>query len=63
MADYFTSRGLPVPPELTRNPLTNWRRLLPIAIVLLVGAGVLAATRDRLAGARSAVSRSWREWT
>lgn len=36
MAEYFTSRGLPVPPELTRNPLTNWRRLLPIAIVLLV---------------------------
>ena len=34
-----------------------------IAIVLLVGAGVLAATRDRLAGARSAVSRSWDDWT
>jgi len=33
-----------------------------IAIVLLVGAGVLAATRDRLAGAREAVSRSWNEW-
>ncbi|HYM65809.1 MAG TPA: hypothetical protein VEW68_00820, partial [Patescibacteria group bacterium] len=34
-----------------------------IAIVLLVGAGVLAATRDRLGGARAAVSRSWHEWT
>ena len=34
MADYFTSRGLPVPPELTGHPLTNWRRLLPIAITL-----------------------------
>ena len=38
MAEYFTARGLSVPPELTQNPLTNWRRLLPIAIVL----GILA---------------------
>ncbi len=36
MAEYFTSRGLPVPPELQRNPLTDWRRLLGIAIVLVV---------------------------
>ena len=36
MAEYFTTRGLPVPPELTQNPLTNWRRLLPIALVLLI---------------------------
>jgi len=36
MAEYFTARGLPVPAELTQNPLTNWRRLLPIALVLLV---------------------------
>ncbi len=36
MAEYFTSRGLPVPPELQRNPLTEWRRLLVIAAVLLV---------------------------
>jgi phosphonate transport system permease protein len=36
MAEYFTARGLPVPAELTQNPLTNWRRLLPIAIVLLI---------------------------
>jgi phosphonate transport system permease protein len=32
MAEYFVSRGLPVPLELQRNPLTDWRRLLPIAI-------------------------------
>ena len=36
MAEYFTSRGLPVPPELQRNPLTDWRRLLVIAAVLLI---------------------------
>ena len=36
MAEYFTARGLPVPAELTRNPLTNWRRLLPIALVVIV---------------------------
>jgi len=36
MADYFTSRGLPVPPELQRNPLTDWRRLSLIAAVLLI---------------------------
>jgi phosphonate transport system permease protein len=34
MAEYFVSRGLPVPPELQRNPLTDWRRLLPIAITI-----------------------------
>ncbi len=36
MAEYFTARGLPVPSELRRNPLTDWRRLLAIAIVLIV---------------------------
>ena len=36
MAEYFTARGLPVPLELRRNPLTDWRRLLAIAIVLIV---------------------------
>ncbi len=36
MAEYFTSRGLPVPPELQRNPLTEWRRLLVVAAVLLI---------------------------
>src|SRR4030081_2585906 len=36
MAEYFTARGLPVPLELRRNPLTDWRRLLAIAAVLVV---------------------------
>ena len=36
MADYFKKRGLPVPRELERNPLTDWRRLLSVAAVLAV---------------------------
>lgn len=36
MADYFTSRGLPVPPELRGHPLTNWRRLTVIAISIVI---------------------------
>src|SRR4030088_2286984 len=36
MADYFTARGLPVPPELARNPLTDWRRLSIVAGAVLV---------------------------
>jgi phosphonate ABC transporter permease subunit PhnE len=36
MAEYFTARGMPVPPELRQNPLTNWRRLLVIAITLVL---------------------------
>jgi len=36
MAEYFTSRGLPVPAELRRNPLTDWRRLSTIAAILVV---------------------------
>ncbi len=36
MAEYFTARGLPVPAELRRNPLTDWRRLSTIAVILLV---------------------------
>jgi phosphonate transport system permease protein len=36
MAEYFVARGLPVPPELTRNPLTQWRRLLVIATCIAV---------------------------
>ncbi|MBA2370319.1 MAG: phosphonate ABC transporter, permease protein PhnE [Chloroflexi bacterium] len=36
MAEYFTARGLPVPRELERNILTDWRRLGAIAAVLLV---------------------------
>ena len=36
MAEYFVARGLPVPPELTRNPLTQWRRLLVIGTSVAV---------------------------
>ncbi len=36
MADYFTSRGLPVPRELSRNPLHHWRRWLGILATLVV---------------------------
>ncbi len=35
MAEYFTARGLPVPRELARNPLTEWRRLALFAGTLL----------------------------
>ena len=36
MAEYFTARGLPVPAELRRNPLTDWRRLTTAAVILVV---------------------------
>ena len=36
MAEYFTARGLPVPRELQRTALTDWRKLGLIAAVLLV---------------------------
>jgi phosphonate transport system permease protein len=36
MAEFFTARGLPVPPELRRNPITDWRRWSVVAAVLLV---------------------------
>jgi phosphonate ABC transporter permease subunit PhnE len=36
MAEYFTARGMPVPRELQQNPLSNWRRLLLVAITLLL---------------------------
>jgi phosphonate transport system permease protein len=36
MAEYFTARGLPVPRELQQNPLTDWRKLFGIALVLVV---------------------------
>jgi phosphonate transport system permease protein len=36
MAEYFTARGLPVPAELRRNPLTDWRRLSTIALIFVV---------------------------
>jgi phosphonate ABC transporter permease subunit PhnE len=40
VAEYFASRNLPVPPELQRNTLTDWRRLLLVlatATVLAIG--------------------------
>jgi phosphonate ABC transporter permease subunit PhnE len=36
MAEYFTARGMPVPRELQRSPLSDWRRLLIIGITLLL---------------------------
>ena len=36
MAEYFTARGLPVPLELRRTPLTDWRRWAAIALALVV---------------------------
>jgi len=36
VAEYFTARGLPVPRELERNPLTDWRRLSVVAGAILV---------------------------
>ncbi len=36
MASYYTSRGLPVPKELQRSALTDWRRLTLIAGTVLV---------------------------
>ena len=36
MAEYFTARNLPVPAELSQNPLTRWRRLVVIALALAV---------------------------
>jgi len=44
MAGYFRDRGLPVPRELSRNPLTDWRRWSTLAAtiaVLAVGVRVL----------------------
>jgi phosphonate ABC transporter permease subunit PhnE len=36
MAEYFAARGLPVPMELQRTPLTDWRKWSTVAAVLLV---------------------------
>ena len=36
MAGYFRARGLPVPRELSRNPLTDWRRWYTVAATLAV---------------------------
>ena len=41
MASYYTSRGLPVPRELERGTLTDWRRLLVvIAAIAVVAVGL-----------------------
>jgi len=36
MAEYFTARGIPVPRELQRSPLSDWRRILLVATTLVV---------------------------
>jgi phosphonate ABC transporter permease subunit PhnE len=44
MAEYFTARGLPVPRELTRGPLSDWRRNVTVILtvaVLAVGFNIL----------------------
>lgn len=41
MAEYFKSRGLPVPPDLERTLLTDWRRWLGVLIAaVVIGIGV-----------------------
>lgn len=34
MAEYFAARGLPVPVELQRSPLTDWRKWTIVALVI-----------------------------
>jgi phosphonate ABC transporter permease subunit PhnE len=36
MAEYFIARGLPVPRELTRSPLHDWRRNVTIVLTIAV---------------------------
>ena len=36
MADYFTARGMPVPRELTRSPLSDWRRNVTVILTIAV---------------------------
>ena len=50
MAEYFTARGLPVPRELERNPLTDWRRLawvIGTVAVLAIGLQVTEIDTSR----------------
>ena len=50
MAEYFTARGLPVPVELRRTPLTDWRRWTALGITLLtlyVGFRIIAIDTSR----------------
>jgi phosphonate ABC transporter permease subunit PhnE len=36
MAEYFTARGMPVPRELTRGPLSDWRRNVTVILTMAV---------------------------
>jgi len=36
MAEYFTARGMPVPRELTRSPLSDWRRNVTVILTIAV---------------------------
>lgn len=36
MAEYFTARGMPVPRELTRGPLSDWRRNITVILTIAV---------------------------
>ena len=36
MAEYFTARGMPVPRELTRGPLSDWRRNVTVILTIAV---------------------------
>ncbi len=36
MAEYFTARGMPVPAELRRGPLTDWRKWTAAAVVIAI---------------------------
>jgi phosphonate ABC transporter permease subunit PhnE len=50
MAEYFVARGLPVPRELTRNPLSDWRRNVTVILtvaVLAIGFKILEIDLSR----------------
>ncbi|HUG05248.1 MAG TPA: phosphonate ABC transporter, permease protein PhnE [Candidatus Limnocylindria bacterium] len=50
MAEYFRARNMPVPPELERNWLTDWRRLLAVAAtaaVLAIGLQITGIDTSR----------------
>jgi phosphonate ABC transporter permease subunit PhnE len=36
VAEYFTARGMPVPRELTRSPLADWRRNVTVILTIAV---------------------------
>jgi len=58
MAEYFVARGLPVPRELERSPLTDWRRLSMIAGAILVFYVGLRITDPDLSRANPAYAAS-----